>query len=285
MTHSARLNEHGRMLRLHGIGPYLRAYRPGIPENVVDVLVRAARRDGPADSLLDLGTGTGLMVRALHPYFRDIIAVDPVEDLLVEAERDLRPRLDAGTELRLVHSGAEDYTAPDGWTASLVTICRAFHWMEHALVLDRLARVVPATGVVAIVSDSGFWGADNAWKQSVKAVIHDFLGPDRRPARESFSHGYELFSDILRASVFADVEKVILPIQRTWTTESILGFVYSHSFSARAVFGDRVDEFEGAVGQALAGHSADDTFIEHDECVLWLARKKPQKISGGSSPG
>jgi methylase of polypeptide subunit release factors len=55
------------------------------------VLVEAASKNGKAETLLDLGTGTGtgMVVQALHPYFTSIVAVDPDETLLAEAAATL----------------------------------------------------------------------------------------------------------------------------------------------------------------------------------------------------
>jgi ubiquinone/menaquinone biosynthesis C-methylase UbiE len=252
-----------------------------VPEEVTQVLVTAAGRDETAESLLDIGTGDGQAVRALHPHFRDIIAIDPVKDLLDLAEQDLRPLLAPGTRLRLVQDVAERFSPPDGWTASLVTFCRAFHWVDRQLVLDRLAPIVSATGVVAIFHDRSFWraakpweGSVNPWKEAVRAVILDFLGTNRdRPSAQSNPFKGITPGDFLAGSAFNDVEKIIVPVRRTWTSESILGFLYSTSFGARPLFGDRVTEFEREIKDVLAKHSATDTFEEDDEFTIWLGRK------------
>lgn len=261
-----------RLLRQYNMASYYRAYRPGVPEEVVDLLVSEANRDGAATSLLDLGTGTGQMVRALHPYFRDIIAIDPSEELLGEAEQDLRPRLDPRTTLRLVHSRAEDYSPPEGWTASLVTICRAVHWMDHGVLLGQLARIVPASGVVALAQDVGFWRTPAPWKEPIKDVIKDFLGADNAPLTYIESRGWA-YDEILAESPFGDVEKVIVPVRRAWTGDALLGFLHSNTNVARPLFGDRIDEFESRIKDVVANYAEGDTVVEDDEFVICLGRK------------
>ncbi|MGH3392664.1 MAG: class I SAM-dependent methyltransferase [Actinomadura sp.] len=261
-----------RLMQQYELASYFRVYRPGIPDEVVDVLLGAADRDGEAECLLDLGTGAGQMVRALHPYFRDIIAVDPAEELLGQAEQDLRPRLAPGTTLRLAHSRAEDYTPPEGWTASLVTICRAVHWMDHRVLLDHLARIVSVSGVVAIVQDNGFWRTPASWKQPLRGVIQDFLDADHVPLIPVESRNWA-YDEILAESPFSDVEKIIVPFSRVRTADSVLGFLYSNAYAARSLFGDRIDEFESEVRRVLANHSDSDTFVENDEFAICLGRK------------
>lgn len=282
MNDPARLNE---VVSTLGIAPYWSAYRPGVPDEVADVLVGAARRGGGNGSLLDLGTGTGEVVRALHPHFRDIIAVDPVQDLLDQAERALGPLIPA--KVRLVRCPAEEFTPPAGWTAALVTICRAFHWMNRSLVLRRLAPIVAPSGVLAIFRDGGFWGSGDdlwarplsPWKDALRTVIHDFAG--RRGPRRPRPTGPDVrarpHGEIFAGSAFTDIEKVTVPVRRVWTSESILGYLYSTPYAARPLFGDRVGEFEAAVRRVLADHSAGDAFVEDDEFVIWLARKGPDE--------
>lgn len=52
--------------------------------------------------------------------------------MLAAAESALRPKLPEGSRLSLVESTAEDFVPPTGWKADLVTICRAFHWLDQA---------------------------------------------------------------------------------------------------------------------------------------------------------
>jgi ubiquinone/menaquinone biosynthesis C-methylase UbiE len=260
------------LMRQYDVASYYRAFRPGIPQDLADVLVAAVTRDGEAETLLDLGTGTGQMVAALHPYFRDIIAVDPSEGLLEQAEEDLRPRLAPGTTLRLAQARGEDYVPPEGWTASLVTICRAVHWMDHQVLLDGLARIVRASGVVALVQDAGFWRTPTPWKELLMGVVQDFLGSDHTPLKplESLDWSY---GEILAESAFSDVEQLVVPVRRVRDVDSVLGFLYSNSYAGRPRFGDRIDEFESEVRRVLLAHSGSDTFAEDDEFTVILGRK------------
>lgn len=113
-----------------GTAGFYRQYRPGIPGSVAAVLDAAVEQGSPR-RLLDVGTGTGLVVEALLGRFDDIIAIDNDAGMLAAAEAALRPALPDGTKLVLGQSTAEDFTPPGGWHADLVTICRAFHWLDR----------------------------------------------------------------------------------------------------------------------------------------------------------
>lgn len=125
---------------------YDQRYRPDIPPSAAELLVAQANRDAPARRLIDLGTGTGQVVRALAPHFPEVIAVGPDAEMIAEARRVHEPA--PGGEARYVVARAEQFLPPAGWRPDLVTVCRAFHWMDQAAVLAWLADAVSPTGCV-----------------------------------------------------------------------------------------------------------------------------------------
>lgn len=251
---------------------FYRQYRPGIPERVAAVLDAAVEERRPR-RLLDVGTGTGLVVESLLGRFDNIIAIDNDAEMLAAAEAALRPALPHGASLTLIQTTAEDFRPPAGWLADLVTICRAFHWLEQAAVLALLDAQVGPTGAVAIFGDNSFWVATSDWKRAVRAVIQDFLGEQRRAGSGTFNHHDRPYSEIMRESPFSVVEEVTIPIQRTWTTDSILGYLYSTSFASPQLFGDRIDEFDKTARATLANFSDSDRFIEENEFLIRIGRR------------
>ncbi|GGW61989.1 methyltransferase [Streptomyces lucensis JCM 4490] len=257
-----------------GTASYYRQFRPGIPEDVAETLDQAApHRSRGQRRLLDIGTGTGLVAEALLGHFDDIIAIDSDADMLATAESALRPKLPEGTRLPLVESTAEDFVPPAGWKADLVTICRAFHWLDQTAVLAPLDDQVAPDGVVAILGDSSFWTATNPWKEAVRDVIKTFLGEERRAGSGTFQHHSRPYSEIMEESPFGRVEEARIPVHRTWTAESILGYLYSTSFAAPHLFGDRLPQFEIAVKERLADFSEGDTFPEENEFLIRFGRR------------
>ncbi|AZK95024.1 methyltransferase domain-containing protein [Streptomyces sp. SID5473] len=256
-----------------GTSTYYRQFRPGVPREVADILDRAApTRPGGHRRLLDIGTGTGLVVEALLGRFDDIIAADNDAEMLATAESVLRPKLPGDSRLMLVESAAEDFVPPAGWTADLVTICRAFHWLDQATVLCLLDSQVAPDGVVAVFGDNSFWAAGSPWKDAVRDVIKSFLGEERRAGTGTFQHHDRPYSEIMEESPFDQVEEVRVPVHRTWTEEGILGYLYSTSFAAPHLFGDRLKEFESTVRTRLADFG-DDAFPEDNEFLIRIGRR------------
>lgn len=255
-----------------GTAGYYRQYRPGIPRSVAEVLDAAVERSSPR-RLLDVGTGTGLVVEAMLGRFDDIIAIDNDADMLAAAETALCPALPAGSTLALERSTAEEFTPPAGWLADLVTICRAFHWLDQAPVLARLDAQVSPRGAVAIFGDNSFWAASSPWKVAVRAVIQEFLGEQRRAGGGTFNHHNRPYSEIMQESPFGQVEEVTVPVQRTWTADSVLGYLYSTSFASPQLFGDRLEQFEQTVRARLTEFSDNDTFVEENEFLIRIGHR------------
>lgn len=255
-----------------GTVEYYRRFRPGIPNDVISILDRATTDSHPR-RLLDIGTGTGLVVQALLDKFDDIIATDNDPDMLAAAEHTLRPLTPPTTRLRFTHSPAENFTPPPDWLAHLVTICRTFHWLDQHLVLQRLNNDVAPDGAVAIFGDTSFWTADNDWKTAIRNLIQTFLGTQRRAGTQTFTHHNTPYSDILRTSPFSDVEEHTVPVHRIWTQETILGYLYSTSFAAPYLFGKHKPQFEQQLTATLNNYNPDNTYPETTKFTLHIARR------------
>lgn len=255
-----------------GTAEYYQTYRPGIPAAVVDVLTSVAVTTRPRH-LLDIGTGTGMVVAAMLPHFDDVIAIDTDADMLAMAEASLRPLVPAGTRLTLESCAAEKFVPPAGWQADLVTICRAFHWLDQQLVLDRLAGQVATDGVVAIFGDGSVWSSDSPWAQAVRSVVQEFLGEQRRAGEGVFRPSTRPYREILADSAFSQVSEVRVPVTRDWFPDTILGYLYSTSFAAPRLFGTRRPEFESAIREKLAALNPDGIFREDASFTMTIGRR------------
>lgn len=219
----------------HGTVGFYRQYRPGIPKRLAEILDVAAPSRSPR-RLLDVGTGTGLVVETLLDRFDDIVAFDNDPDMLAAAEAALRPQLPNGTTLLLQEINAEEYTPRPGWRAELVTICRAFHWLNQAAVLHRLGAQVSPDGAVAIFGDNSFWVATSPWKAAIRSIIQEFLGEQRRAGNSTFQHHKRPYSEIMQESPFNQVEEFMCLLRsysrlRADSCVAIMPFPPSHSLT------------------------------------------------------
>lgn len=114
------------------------AARPGYPAEAVAWLVECI-----GGAALDLGAGTGKLTAALAAHGLAVTAVDPAEEML-EVLRDRVPGVTAmlGT--------AEHIPLPDA-AVDLVTAAQAWHWVDPALAVPEVARVLRPGGRLALV--------------------------------------------------------------------------------------------------------------------------------------
>lgn len=257
-----------------GTAEYYDKYRPSIPGELVVKLVAAAGRDTLAHSLLDLGAGTGKVTEQFLPYFKDIVVVEPEEELMALAKKRLVPAMPADASIFFLDGSAELVQYPPNWSASLVTICRAFHWMDQATVLQRLDEVVESRGVVAVFSDKSFWTQNNLWMIEVRKIVQSYLGEVRRAgAQDIYTEPESSFEEMLKASPFSDLETIKVPVRRIWSPDQIIGYLYSTSFAAKGLFGDHIDEFEMALRDKLHRMMPNGKFIEENVFEVILARR------------
>ncbi|MBM7505364.1 class I SAM-dependent methyltransferase [Agromyces aurantiacus] len=133
------------------------AARPGYPVDAVAWLVGDARR------VLDLGAGTGRLTEALLELDLDVLAVDPVEEMLEELEVRVPgvPRI-LGT--------AEDIPIEDA-SVDAVVAGQAWHWFIPERAVPEIARVLRPGGVLGLVWNSRDTTVD--WLRQAGAIMHE----------------------------------------------------------------------------------------------------------------
>lgn len=112
--------------------------RPGYPPEAGPWLV-----GNRAASVLELGAGTGKLTADLVRLGHDVLATDPLPEML----RLLAGRL---PEVRTAVASAEDLPLPDR-SVDVVVSAQAFHWFEPARALPEIARVLRPGGQIALV--------------------------------------------------------------------------------------------------------------------------------------
>lgn len=249
------------------------AYRSDVPSVVARRLAEAAPSAGPdgVRRLLDVGTGTGFVITALTQYFDDAIGVDPDPDLLAVASRSLSAQI-GQRRVALKHATAEDFTVPSGWQPQLVTVCRAFHWFHRAQFLARAGDILAPDGVLAIFGDRSVWAANAPWKTATLDVVREFLGEERRAGAGTYRAPTHDYADDLVEAGYSGVERESVPVRRTRTVESVIGYLHSTSFASLAVLGDRAGAFDDRLAERLAPFvDADGLLVDDNEFTIVTA--------------
>lgn len=250
--------------------PFYAAHRPGIPKEAVELLARRVAGKGHR-ALLDLGAGTGQVPLALAGTMTEIDVVEQDAGMLDEADKAL-----AGlpVTVRLHNTSAEAFSPPASYRADLVTVCRAFHWMKQDVVLSRLEGMTAPDATVAVMGDGSLWTARTEWTDALRALIQEYLGEERRAgAGKKYAAHDRPYREILAESPFGRVEEHTIAVEREWTTQMVIGYLYSTSFAARPLFGQRVEDFERRARVLLDEHAAASGLIEHASFQVVLGRR------------
>lgn len=133
------------------------AARPGYPAEAVGWLI------GDAARVLDLGAGTGKLTEALVALDRDVIAVDPVEEMLEELEVAVPgvPRI-LGT--------AEDIPLEDA-SVDAVVAGQAWHWFIRSRAVPEIARVLRPGGILGLIWNSRDTSIE--WLREAGDIMHE----------------------------------------------------------------------------------------------------------------
>jgi SAM-dependent methyltransferase len=245
-----------------GTAEYYARFRPPYPDELIAHLVERYRI-GPDSRVLDLGCGTGQLTLPLARYAGTVIGMDPEPEMLEVAARTARGQ--GITNVAWLRGGSRDLErlGLEIGVPHLVTIGRAFHWMEEQETLRVLHALVAPGGGVTIIGDTcTLWDGDAPWQQAVKDAIRRWLGERRRAGGGQYTVQHQPWEEMFPASVFGGYELFHRSITREWTVDGILGYLYSTSFASLYVLGDRQPAFEADLRASLLALHPDNSFPE-----------------------
>ncbi|MDQ8045426.1 MAG: class I SAM-dependent methyltransferase [Solirubrobacteraceae bacterium] len=202
--------------------------RPTYPADAVDWMVPAGAR-----VVLDLGAGTGKFTRSLLGRGLEVIAVEPIAEMRAVIEEAL-------PEVRALEGSAESIPLPDD-SVDVITVAQAWHWVDQAVALPEVARVLRPGGTLAIV-----WNLrddSTPWVERLSLIM------GKSEAEQTVSDGFTI------GAPFGPTERFhtswAIPIE----TASLVDFVASRSYVITAPPAER-DATLAAV-QDLIDHDPD----------------------------
>ena len=215
-------------------------------------------------SVLDLGCGPGFIANAIAPYADSVLGLDPSPNMIDSA------RAAAAPNARFEIGSSEDLSAVEA-PLQLVTIGRAFHWMNRNQTLADLdARVTPG-GAVALINDRPMDVPMNRWWHAFNAVGKQFAVWDEYNQHRA-SDDWVPHEEVLLGSAFSDLRSIMVYQTHTWTFERLLRHTLSRSATTEELLGARLSEMESAMRDALAPFGA-EPWTSLNQHIALIARR------------
>src|SRR3989338_11518247 len=107
----------------YGTHRYYAKYRPGIPGEVIDIIVKHFNI-GLNDRILDIGCGTGQIALAMEGRCGEMVCLDPDPEMLKQAKKSTK---NSNLKLAWIDQDSKDLQAikPEIGIFKVATICRA----------------------------------------------------------------------------------------------------------------------------------------------------------------
>jgi len=212
-------------LRDHALsfGPVAEAYdraRPSYPAEAAAWLVGPRR-----SSVVELGAGTGKLTELLVAAGHDVVATDPLPEMLGR----LRSRVPGA---RAAVATAERIPVASR-SVDVVVSAQAFHWFDHDVALAEIARVLRPGGVLALV-----WNARDEgipWVRKLGTIIG------------SSDNRLDLVDPVAESAYFGPVEQQEFRFWQSLRRDDLFDLVRSRSYVALLDDAER-DELLGRVG-------------------------------------
>jgi SAM-dependent methyltransferase len=200
--------------------------RPSYPPDAIDWLLQKDARN-----VLDLGAGTGKLTVRLVERGLDVIAVDPIPEMLEVLSHSL-------PDVPALLGSAEEIPLPDDSVDS-VLVAQAWHWFDPERAIKEVARVLRPGGRLGLV-----WNTRDerlGWVKDLGSIV----GHEEDP----FSRRVTL------PEPFTDVERHQVEWTSYLTPQALIDLVASRSYSITSPAAVRSKTLD-QVRQLLVTHPA-----------------------------
>src|SRR6185312_11164374 len=233
--------------RFRSTVPFYARYRPPYPERLIARVIAFAGLK-PGDAVMDLGCGPGSLALEFARAGMAVTAVDP-EPAMLEAARGAAREARVALDLRRGSS----FDWPHGiGPFRMVTIGRAFPWMDRAATLKTLDRMVAPGGAVVLFDDEHLRTAENRWRKDVTALADRYGRAEMSHIVERRSAGYRRHESFLLDSPFRVLDGLSTITRRELSADDVVGLAFSLSTCSPAKLGERAAEFEAELRAELA---------------------------------
>jgi SAM-dependent methyltransferase len=214
--------------------------------------------------LLDLGCGPGWLGVAFAPFVGEVVGVDP-EPAMLEAARAVA----AGAKARIeLVEGSSHELGPDLGAFDVVTIGRAFHWMDRADTLRRLDTLIKPDGALVLFNDVRPEVPENSWYKRYSELVDSYTRGDNSIPLQHLRHEAVLlnssFNQLMRIGV---IERRAVPVGR------LVDRALSMSTSSPEQLGSLSDRLAQDILSQLSVFATNGDLVEIIESQALIARR------------
>ncbi|MDN5004384.1 class I SAM-dependent methyltransferase [Bradyrhizobium sp. GCM10027634] len=209
-------------------------------------------------SLIDLGTGPGLLALGFGPYVGRVVGVDP-EPAMLEAARLAASR--AGRHVTLIEGKAETLP-PEIGAFDIVTIGRALHWMDRDATLARLDELVACDGAIVICASFSVTDGRNPWLDGYNEIRRRW-SPEK--LWEEAGKGSRTHRDLpafFCGSPFQPTELITVETSHLVGLHDLAERTLTYSSTSREALGENVEAMLRDVGTHLVSFHRDGAIAE-----------------------
>ena len=239
------------------------AYAPALFQDVAQI----CRLDGTG-RLLDLGCGPGQLAAAFRPTVAEAMGMDPEPEMLAMATRLAE---EAGLDIQF-RPGSSQHLTPDLGRFRLVTIGRAFHWMDRIETARRLDAMLDPGGALVLFATSHVDAPDNAWRVEFQRVVEEAVGAGQRAAWRG--PGWVKHEAVLLDTKLSDLHRVGVVERRQTPGTALIDRALSTSRTTRERLGEaRVASLKTELERMVSAVARDGMVTEVIESTALIARR------------
>ena len=224
---------------------------------------------GVRHRVLDLGCGPGQLATGFAHFAGSVVAIDPEPEMLAIGAGRVEGIL---TNVTFVQGSSYDLGPEIGQQYGpfhLVTIGRAFHWMDRTDALRRLDTVTTPDGSVAFFTDLHPDVPENAWLTEFREIRKRYNGTTRAWRQP----GWPSHETVLLASPFSRLERFGIVERRRILPERMVDRALSMSSSSRARLGTQVDQLAVEIAEFANSVARDGLVDEVVESTVLIASR------------
>ncbi len=213
------MNYEKTIQRFSGMASGYHTFRPAIPADLIQFLLRLYRRR--PELVVDMGCGTGISTMPWKEHAAGVIGIDPSADMIAEAQKTR-----AGN-IRFLQ-GYGHNTGLENAVADIITFSSSLHWMEPVSTISEVDRILKENGVFCsygyyfpFFSES--WELTKAyeeWRLHMNNIRSQ--NPSQFALQYNIDETIELFK---RSKIFKYLRKSFMHSIHSWSYDDFEGLI------------------------------------------------------------